>query len=121
MNEDRLPHFKNVLNKKLEMLLDEASKTVGTMSKEDDNFPDPTDRATLESDRNFELRIRDRERRLISKITEALERIDKGTYGVCVECGEDISEKRLETRPETTMCVACKTKEEEREKKSNIS
>ncbi|MCL4322250.1 MAG: RNA polymerase-binding protein DksA [Deltaproteobacteria bacterium] len=121
MNEEKLLCFKNILSKKLEMLLDEALKTVGTMSKEDDNFPDPTDRATLESDRNFELRIRDRERKLISKIKEALERIENGTYGICAECGEEISEKRLESRPETTMCIICKTKEEELEKKSNIS
>lgn len=121
MNEEKLLYFKNILNKKLEMLLDEALKTVDTMSKEDDNFPDPTDRATLESDRNFELRIRDRERKLILKINEALTRVENGTYGICTECGKEISEKRLGTRPETTMCIVCKTKEEELEKKSNIS
>lgn len=121
MNAEKLLHFKNILDKKLEMLLGEAHKTVGTMSKEDDNFPDPADRATLESDRNFELRIRDRERKLISKIEEALERVRNGTYGICIGCEQEISEKRLENRPEATMCIACKTKEEELEKKSNIS
>ena len=120
MTEERLLYFKNILAKKLDCLLDEALKTVDTMTKEDDNFPDPTDRATLESDRNFELRIRDRERKLIPKIKDALERIENGTYGICEECGEEISEKRLESRPEATMCIVCKTKEEELEKKSNI-
>lgn len=117
MTEERLLYFKNILNKKLETILGEALKTVDTMSKEDDNFPDPNDRATLESDRNFELRIRDRERRLIPKIESALERIENGTYGICVGCGEKISEKRLEFRPEAALCIVCKTREEEDEKK----
>jgi DnaK suppressor protein len=120
LTEEKLFYFKNILNKKLESLLDEALKTVDTMTKEDDNFPDPTDRATMESDRNFELRIRDRERRLIPKIQEALQRIEDGIYGICEECGGEISEKRLESRPEATMCIVCKTKEEEIEKRSNI-
>ena len=98
MTEERLLYFKNILAKKLDCLLDEALKTVDTMTKEDDNFPDPTDRATLESDRNFELRIRDRERKLIPKIKEALERIENGTYGICEECGEEIS-VRFQRRP----------------------
>ncbi len=120
MKEQRLLHFKNILDKKMETLLGEALKTVDTMSKEDDNFPDPTDRATLESDRNFELRIRDRERKLLSKIEAALQKIEDGTYGICDECGEQISEKRLEYRPEATLCITCKTKEEEEEKKSRV-
>lgn len=120
MEEKKLLYFKNILEKKLEALLSEAHKTVDTMSREDDNFPDPTDRATLESDRNFELRIRDRERKLIPKIESALERIKDHSYGICIECGEDISEKRLEFRPEATLCISCKTKEEELEKKTNI-
>lgn len=120
MTEEKLLHFKSVLSKKLEVLLEEALKTVDTMTKEDDNFPDPTDRATLESDRNFELRIRDRERKLIPKIQDALQRIEDGTYGICEECGEEISEKRLEFRPEATLCISCKTKEEELEKRTNM-
>ncbi len=118
MTEEKLLYFKNILNKKLESLLDDAIKTVDSMAKEDDNFPDPNDRATLESDRNFELRIRDRERKLIPKINEALSRIENGTYGICEECGGEISEKRLEYRPEATLCIDCKTKQEELEKKN---
>lgn len=120
MTEEQLQHFKNILNNRLNSILNEAIKTVDTMTKDGETFPDPTDRAALESDRNFELRIRDRERKLIPKIKEALERIENGTYGICISCGEKISEKRLESRPETSMCIACKTKEEELEKKHNI-
>ena len=69
----------------------------------------------MESDRNFTLRIRDRERKLIGKIREALERIDEGTFGTCDDCGEDISVKRLKARPVTTQCIDCKTEEEARE------
>jgi len=86
------------------------------MTNDKDTFPDPTDRANLETDRNFLLRIRDRERRLIVKIKEALARIDDQTFGICEECGEDISEERLKARPVTTHCIACKTKAEEEEK-----
>ena len=78
------------------------------------DFPDPTDRASLESDRNFLLRIKDRERKLITKVKEALERIDNGTYGICESCGKPISEKRLMARPVTTECIECKTEEEQK-------
>jgi DnaK suppressor protein len=120
MTEEQLQRFKNILNNRLDSILNEAIKTVDTMTKEEETFPDPTDRAALESDRNFELRIRDRERKLIPKIQEALKRIENGTYGICINCGDEISAKRLESRPETTMCIACKTKEEEFEKKHHL-
>jgi DnaK suppressor protein len=87
------------------------------MTAETTNFPDPNDRASQESDRTFELRIRDRERRLLAKIREALERIDDGTFGVCEECGEEISEARLRARPVTTLCIDCKMEEERQEKR----
>jgi DnaK suppressor protein len=86
------------------------------MTDEQENFPDPNDRASLESDRNFELRIRDRERKLIAKMQEAIKRIDDGTFGLCDSCGGSISEKRLQARPVTTQCIDCKTKEEKMEK-----
>ena len=78
-------------------------------------FADPADRATAESDRSFTLRIRDRERRLIHKIQEAIKRMDDGVYGVCEECGEDIGVARLKARPVTTLCVSCKARQEEGE------
>ena len=116
MKKDRIEYFKDLLTKRLEKLLAEAGKTVEDMSDEEETFPDPTDRASLESDRNFLLRIRDRERKLILKIEEALDRIEKGTFGICEVCGEGISEERLQARPVTTLCIDCKTEEEEKEK-----
>ena len=86
------------------------------MTSDTTNFPDPTDRATQESDRSFELRIRDRERRLINKIQEALGRIEAGTFGVCEVCEEDISEARLKARPVTTLCIDCKMEQEKKER-----
>lgn len=112
----KLQYFKELLDERLEELLTEANKTVSGMTDHKENLPDPTDRAALESDRNFTLRIRDRERKLIGKIKEALERIDEGTYGVCELCGEDISEARLKARPVTTLCIDCKKRQEEEEK-----
>lgn len=76
------------------------------------SFPDPTDQATMESDRDFDLRIRDRERRLIRKIDQAMNRIKDGTFGICESCGGPISSKRLQARPVTTLCIDCKTAQE---------
>ncbi len=116
MKPDKLAFFRFMLTQKINELLDGAEKTVSEMTNEKVNFPDPTDRASLESDRNFELRIRDRERKLIAKMQEAIKRIDDGTFGVCEACGGPISEKRLMARPVTTLCIECKTKQEKLEK-----
>jgi DnaK suppressor protein len=116
MEKEKLAFFKELLTERLNTLLKEAEKTVTGMTNDKDTFPDPTDRANLETDRNFLLRMRDRERKLILKIKEALVRIEDGTFGVCEECGEDISDERLKARPVTTLCIACKTKAEEDEK-----
>ncbi len=117
MKPDRIRYFRDVLTAELNKLLGEADRTVTEMSNAKENFPDPTDRAALESDRNFELRIRDRERKLITKIQEAIKRIDDGTFAICEECGGPISEKRLLARPVTTQCIVCKTKLERIEKR----
>ena len=116
MSKEKLKYFKNLLDKTMVDLLDEANRTVSDMTTHNGNLPDPTDRATLESDRNFTLRIRDRERKLIGKIKEAMERIDSGTYGICESCGEEISEARLKARPVTTLCIECKVRQEQEEK-----
>jgi DnaK suppressor protein len=108
--------YKTMLTQKINELLDEAGKTVTEMTNGKENYPDPNDRASLESDRNFELRIRDRERKLIMKMQEAIKRIDDGTFGICEVCGGPISEKRLVARPVTTLCIDCKTKQEKMEK-----
>ncbi|MDP2690050.1 MAG: RNA polymerase-binding protein DksA [Deltaproteobacteria bacterium] len=120
MKKKTLEHFRALLNGKLEELLSGAERAVNGMSEpKEDNFPDPTDRASHETDRNFLLRVKDRERRLISKINEALKRIEDGSFGVCELCGEEIGEKRLEVRPVTTCCIECKKEEEEQEKQRN--
>ena len=116
LSKKKLEYFRNLLDERLAALLNEANRTVTGMTSHKENLPDPTDRAALESDRNFTLRIRDRERKLIGKIKEALERIDDGTYGICELCGEDISEPRLKARPVTTLCIDCKQRQEQDEK-----
>jgi DnaK suppressor protein len=116
LSPDKLEFFRMMLTQEINNLLNEAEKTVSEMTSGKENYPDPNDRASLESDRNFELRIRDRERKLISKMRDAIQRIDSGTYGICSSCGGDISEKRLTARPVTTLCIDCKTKQERLEK-----
>lgn len=116
MDETILAEFKDLLQQQMDDLLQDAGKTVSEMTEEKTNFPDPTDRASLESDRNFELRIRDRERKLINKIREAIERIGDGTFGLCDSCEEPISVERLRARPVTTLCIECKTEEERQER-----
>lgn len=116
MDQEKLEFFHKLLQEQLDELLLEAERTVAGMTDTKENFPDPTDRAALESDRNFLLRIRDRERKLIGKIEEALGRIEDGSYGICESCGEDISEERLTARPVTTLCFDCKKRQEAMEK-----
>ena len=116
MEKKQLAEFRTLLQAQMADLLQDADKTVSGMTEEHINFPDPTDRASLESDRNFELRIRDRERRLINKIREALTRIDDGSFGQCESCEEEIGAERLRARPVTTLCIDCKTEQERQEK-----
>lgn len=96
-------------------LLKEAEETLSTLPTEL-NFPDMGDQATAETDRNFILRLRDRERMLLKKIEETIERIDSSDYGICEECENEIGIKRLEARPVTTFCIECKTRQEEEER-----
>lgn len=116
MDKEKLELFRTQLLKKKADILDEAGKTLSEMTDQTSNVPDPNDRATIESGRSFELRIRDRERKLVSKIDEAIARIDDGTYGICEDCGEEIGMKRLEARPVTMLCIDCKTIQETKEK-----
>lgn len=104
----------DLLNQR-ESLLKEAEETLSSLPSEL-NFPDMGDQATAEADRNFMLRLRDRERMLLKKIEETIERIENGPYGICEECGNEIGIKRLEARPVTTLCIECKTRQEEEER-----
>ncbi|MCA1905530.1 MAG: RNA polymerase-binding protein DksA [Desulfarculus sp.] len=116
MNQEKIEYFRKLLQEQLDELLSEAERTVAGMTDSKENFPDPTDRAALESDRNFLLRIRDRERKLIGKIEEALGRIEDGSFGICESCGEEIGEERLVARPVTTLCFDCKKRQEAMER-----
>ncbi len=116
MKQEDIDYFRDLLTQQIDDLLSQAEETVTGMTAQKETFPDPTDRASLEADRNFMLRIRDREHKLIKKIKKALERIDSGTFGVCELCGEEISMERLHARPVTTQCIDCKTKEEAKER-----
>lgn len=120
MDDKKLEFFRKELEQKKRDILDEAGKTMSEMTDHTSNVPDPNDRATIESGRSFELRIRDRERKLLNKINEALVRIDEGTFGICEECDEEIGLKRLEARPVTTLCIDCKTAQETQEKSKGL-
>ena len=120
MEKKDLEFFKNLLTDRLQELLSHADDTVTGMTKQKENFPDPTDRAAHEANRSFELRIRDREHKLIKKIKKTLVRIDNGTFGICDACEEEISLKRLKARPVTTQCIECKKREEDMEKAIGI-
>lgn len=116
MSEKQLTHFRNILDTLKRELIDDIERTVHTLQDEATVFADPNDRASQESDIALELRNRDRERKLIKKIDEALKRIEDGEYGYCDNCGVEIGLKRLEARPTATLCIDCKTLEEMRER-----
>ena len=116
MNADQEAHFREILLDWKRSLMEEVDRTVHHMQDEATNFPDPNDRATQESEFSLELRTRDRERKLIKKIDEALDRLDDHDYGYCEACGVEIGIRRLEARPTATLCIDCKTLDEIREK-----
>ena len=115
MDQKDLEYFRVLLNDMLEEALKQGELTIEDMTDNNEIFADPADRATMESDRAFTLRIRDRERKLIKKIRSALVRMDEGVYGICDDCGEEIGVPRLKARPVTKLCINCKSKQEEDE------
>ena len=115
MDQKDIEYFRKYLKDALDDMLKQGEATIEDMTGSVENYADPADRATAESDRAFTLRIRDRERRLIRKIQAARQRIDDGTYGICEECGDEISIPRLKARPVTRLCINCKAKQEEDE------
>jgi DnaK suppressor protein len=124
MKQRDLNTFKKLLNERRQELMTEAVGTMqgmGMVGDEREGFPDPTDRASLEGNRNLTLRIRDRERKLITKIDEALGRIEDGSYGVCEECGGPIGVERLKARPVTTLCIQCKSEQEDQERRRHLA
>ena len=116
MSQEQLEHFRNILNSWKRDLMVEVDRTVSHMKDEAANFPDPNDRATQEEEFSLELRTRDRERKLIRKIDDALKRIEDGSYGYCLETGEEIGIKRLEARPVATLSIEAQERRERRER-----
>lgn len=116
MNDKQVAHFRSILLAWKKQLMEEVDRTVHHMQDEAANYPDPNDRATQEEEITMELRTRDRERKLIKKIDEALLKLDLTDYGYCEECGVEIGIRRLEARPTATQCIDCKTLDEIREK-----
>lgn len=116
MNEAQLDHFRAILLAWRSQLVSDITRTISSMQDESFNHPDPTDRATQETDMSLELRSRDRERKLIKKIDETIQRIDDDDYGFCDNCGVEIGIARLEARPTATLCIDCKTLDEIRER-----
>lgn len=116
MSEGQVEHFHRILSNWKNELMSEVDRTVHHMQDEAANFPDPNDRATQESEFSLELRTRDRERKLIKKIDESLQNLERGDYGFCETCGIEIGLRRLEARPTATQCIDCKTLDEIRER-----
>lgn len=115
MNKRKLKGYRTLLTERLAVLTGVSYETVDEMVQDRAVHADPADRATHETDRNFTLRLRDRDRKLIAKIEDALQRIADGSFGTCEECGEPIGDARLEARPVTTLCIECKEEAERAE------
>ena len=111
MNPDQEAHFLDILNAWRKELMEEVDRTVDSV-----HCPDPNDRATQEADMGMELRTRDRERKLLNKITRTIKKIDEHEYGFCESCGVEIGIRRLEARPTADLCIDCKTRQEELER-----
>ena len=116
MNKSQQKHFINILNSWKNALDSEQEKTEKLIQQDQSNFPDSLDRASKEEEFMLELRKRERERKLISKIELSLKDIEDDLYGFCETCGVEIGIKRLEARPTATQCIDCKTVDEIREK-----
>ena len=116
MSDAQLAHFRSILLKWRQELMEEVDRTVHHMRDEAANFPDPADRATQEEEFSIELRTRDRERKLIKKIDQTIDRLDEHDYGYCDTCGVEIGLRRLEARPTATQCVDCKSLDEIKER-----
>jgi DnaK suppressor protein len=118
MDERQLAHIETILLAWRQSLMEEVDRTVTHMKDEAANFPDPSDRASQEEEFSIELRTRDRERKLIKKIEDGLERLREEDFGYCEACGVEIGLRRLEARPTATLCIDCKTLSEIKEKQN---
>jgi DnaK suppressor protein len=116
MSSKQIMHFRTILLEWKKQLMREADKTVEHMKQDSSKLSDPNDAATQEEEFRLELRTRDRERKLISKIDQALRRVEDGSYGYCEETGDPIGIKRLEARPIATLCIEAQERHEKMEK-----
>ena len=112
MRRREVERYRSLLEGQLASLVGTSERTVHEMGDASEEIPDPNDRATVEEERNWSLRLRDRDRRLIGKIQDALDRLEAGTFGTCTRCGAAISAARLRARPVTDLCIECKTESE---------
>jgi DnaK suppressor protein len=113
MRKRETERYRTLLETQLESLVGQGAQAVHEMSGTGgEEIPDPNDRATVEEGRNWSLRLRDRDRRLLAKVQQAIERLDTGTFGLCTACGKPISPARLRARPVTDLCIDCKTESE---------
>ncbi len=120
MCEPQRAHFSTILHAWKEELRKEVDRTMQHMQNEATNFPDPNDRASQEEELNLELRARDRDRKLLKKIEEAIERLENDEFGYCEACGIEIGIQRLEARPTATLCIDCKTIDELKERQTSL-
>ena len=120
MEQEELNYFRDLLTQRLNELLDKAVSTVASLIGSVEPLSDPLDRAVLDIERSYTLRICDRESVLIKKIRASLEDIEDGVYGICEDCGADIAIGRLKARPVARCCIQCKTRQEERERLTGV-
>jgi DnaK suppressor protein len=117
MNKKELKKFRKILEERRQEIFDQVEETKEKgMAFDPDDLPDEVDLASSEADQSMNLRLRDRERVLLRKVNKAIKKIDEGVYGICESCGDKISPKRLEARPVTDLCIACKEDQEQVEK-----
>jgi DnaK suppressor protein len=116
LTKEKKAYFEKLLSQRLGEVFEAANEIAGGMKTSAGQSPDPVDRACTEAQTSFALRVRERETVLTRKIEYALSKLEDGTFGICEECGEEISEKRLQARPVATLCIECKEKEETAER-----
>jgi DnaK suppressor protein len=116
VTQENKEYFRGLLIQRLDELIVGGNKTVNDFAGPKDMCPDFLDQASMESDADFSLRLKERENRLMKKISRALKKLDEGNFGVCEKCGREISEERLKVRPVAVLCIKCKKKQEAKEK-----
>ena len=120
LSNEELSTLQKILEEQLESLMSQSREAVSQLTEIRENDADPLDLAVTESNRDFTLRLADRERKLVSKIRHALERMSAGEYGGCESCGEPITYGRLMARPVATLCIDCKTEAEQVERRKRV-